>query len=103
MAEEDWNNPETRCFGIGLAGDAIDEVDERGNRIVDDTLLILLNSHYEPVPFVLRAHSSNTPWELVLDTQEPTGKREYQDVEGGETYELASRSVAVFCLRREEE
>ena len=103
MAEEDWNNPETRCFGIGLAGDAIDEVDERGNRIVDDTLLILLNSHYEPVPFVLRAHSSNTPWELVLDTQEPTGKREYQDVEGGEAYELASRSVAVFCLRREEE
>ncbi|HEX3034291.1 MAG TPA: glycogen debranching protein GlgX, partial [Thermodesulfobacteriota bacterium] len=53
MTEEGWSNPETRCFGLRLAGDAIDEFDERGNRIVDDTLLILLNSHYESVPFVL--------------------------------------------------
>ncbi|MBI1993855.1 MAG: glycogen debranching protein GlgX [Deltaproteobacteria bacterium] len=48
MTEEDWNKPETKCFGLRLAGDAIEEVDQRGNRLVDDTLLMLLNAHYEP-------------------------------------------------------
>src|SRR5262249_33654874 len=27
MMEEDWDNPDTRCFGLRLAGDTIEEVD----------------------------------------------------------------------------
>ena len=51
MSDEDWSNSESRCFGLRLAGDAIEELDDRGNRIIDDTLLILLNAHHEAVPF----------------------------------------------------
>lgn len=68
MTEEDWNNPEIRCFGLRLAGDAIEEMDMRGNRIVDDTLLILLNAHTELILFVLPAHRAKVRWELILDT-----------------------------------
>src|SRR5256886_2284442 len=49
MTDEDWANPEMRSFGLRLAGDAIEEVDGRGNRVADDTLLILLNAHHETV------------------------------------------------------
>src|SRR6185369_9804373 len=56
MTEDDWNNSETRCFVLRLAGDAIEELDDRGNRLVGDTILIVLNAHYEPLPFVLPAH-----------------------------------------------
>ena len=70
MTEEDWANPGTRAFGLRLAGDAIDEVDERGEPIVDDTFLILINGHCEPLPFVLPAHQSGVRWEPVLDTRE---------------------------------
>jgi glycogen operon protein len=102
LTEEDWNNPETRCFGFRLAGDALYELDKHGNRIVDDTMLILLNSHYESVPFVLPAHRADIKWELVLDTREATGRREHQAMSGGETYELESRSIALFLLLKDE-
>ncbi|MGH9915836.1 MAG: hypothetical protein ACRD63_11185, partial [Pyrinomonadaceae bacterium] len=49
-------------------------VDERGNRIVDDTLLILLNAHYEPLSFTLPAHRRGVRWERVLDTREAVSK-----------------------------
>jgi glycogen operon protein len=88
MTEEDWNNTETRCFGLRLAGDAIEELDEHGNRIADDTLLIILNAHHEPLPFVLPAHRPRLRWELMLDTREPLGKGSQQIRRGGEAFEL---------------
>jgi glycogen operon protein len=99
MAEDDWNNPYVRCVGLRLAGDAIDEVDERGNRIVDDTLLILLNAHHEPVRFILPAHRPRLRWELGLDTREATGKAPHRLIRGGEPYELEARSLALLRLQ----
>ncbi|HKA32512.1 MAG TPA: glycogen debranching protein GlgX [Candidatus Binatia bacterium] len=101
MTEDDWNNPETRCFGLRLAGDAIEELDERGNRVVGDTLLILLNSHHEPLPFVLPAHKPRLRWELLLDTREPVGRDGEQVRRGGEVFDLEGRSLALFRLHGE--
>ena len=99
MAEDDWNNPYVHCVGLRLAGDAIDEVDERGNHIVDDTLLILLNAHHEPVRFVLPAHRPRLRWELGFDTREATGKAPHRLIRGGEPYELEARSMALLRLQ----
>ena len=46
------------------------KVDSRGNRIHDDTLLMLFNSHYEAVPFVLPEIKPKQQWQLLLDTRE---------------------------------
>jgi len=35
-----------------------------------DTLLMLFNSHYEPVPFVLPELKPKQQWQLLLDTRE---------------------------------
>jgi isoamylase len=102
MTDEDWNNPHARCLGLRLAGDAIEEADTRGNRIVDDTLLILLNAHYEPLSFLLPAHRATVRWELILDTRGPSGRRRHRLMRGGESYELEARSLSLFRLRREE-
>ena len=45
MSDEDWNAGFVKCLGVRLAGDLIDDVDERGEPIVGETLLILLNAH----------------------------------------------------------
>ncbi|MBI2090939.1 MAG: glycogen debranching protein GlgX [Deltaproteobacteria bacterium] len=103
MTEEDWNNPETRCLGLRLAGDAIEEMDQRGNRIVDDTLLILLNAHYELIPFILPAHRPHLRWGLLLDTREAIGKDRDRVMRGGEAFEVEARSLALFRLRGTEE
>jgi isoamylase len=101
MSDEDWNDPFARSLGLRLAGDAIEEFDERGNRIIDDTLLTLLNAHYEPVPFVLPTHPSELGWELILDTREVTGRRLHPLLRAGHSYELEARSLALFRLREE--
>ena len=101
MTEEDWHDESRRCLGIRLAGDAIDELDERGNRIMDDTLLILLNAYHEPISFVLPAHRAGVRWVQLLDTRETVGKRKArQSAKGGQTYKLESHSLALFCLQK---
>ena len=101
MTEGDWTNPHTRCFGLRLAGDAITEPDEMGRRIVDDTFLVLLNAHHEPMGFTLPAHRKSVRWEPMLDTREPTGRRRARPLRGGQVYEMWPRSLAVLRLRRE--
>jgi isoamylase len=103
MTDEDWANPEIRCFGLRLAGDAIEEVDERGNRVVDDTLLILLNAYHEMIPFVLPAHRRKLHWWVVLDTSEPTTRREQRQLRGAAPYPLKDRSLVLLRLPRHDE
>jgi glycogen operon protein len=101
MSDEDWGNPETRCFGLRLSGDAIEELDDRGNRIIDDTLLILINAHHQTVPFTLPAHRRKVRWEVLVDSHEPIlDRRRHRPMRGGEVYELRDRSLAVLRLPR---
>jgi glycogen operon protein len=99
MTDDDWNEAIARALGLRLAGDTIEEVDIQGERIVDDTLLMLLNAHHETVPFILPAHRPGVRWEVILDTRQPDGRHTHPAVNGGETYDLQGRSLAV--LRQE--
>ena len=97
MTGQDWDNSESRCFGLSLAGDAINETDARGNRIVDDTLLILLNAHFEAVPFVLPELKAHCQWRLLLDTREGMVRLSPR-MRRRATYQMEARSLALFSL-----
>jgi glycogen operon protein len=97
MTPEEWTNGLTRCLGLRLAGDAIEEVDEAGNAIRDDTFLLLLNAHHEPVDFVLPAHRPRMRWELLLDTRDWTVKP--HAFRAGDTYQMEARSLVALRLR----
>jgi glycogen operon protein len=96
MTDEVWNSPDVKCLGVRLNGDAIDEVDERGQRIVGDTLLLLLNAGSTPIPFVLPATSPLERWETLIDTADPwtSGRR----LRAGDRYHLVSHSMAALRL-----
>ena len=60
MAEEQWNAPSARAFGVVLFGDSID-VDDEGEEICGDTMLILFNAdHQETVNFNLPKIEGNS-------------------------------------------
>ena len=99
MSDDDWN-VFTRCLGLRLAGDAIADVDADGRPIVDDTLLLLINAHWEPIAFVLPAHQRGVRWEPLLDTREPDGQPRPRPFRGGQTYPLEARALALFRLSR---
>ena len=102
MTDETWNSPDVRCLGVRLNGDAIDEVDERGERIVGDTLLLLLNAERRPVPFVLPGDGADERWETLLDTADPWPPPRW--LRAGERYEPArpvdGRADAAASARR---
>jgi isoamylase len=100
MTEEEWNNGFTRCLGLRLAGDTIEEVDEKGQPIIGDTYLWLLNAHHELVPFTLPAHHARVRWTLVLDTKEWDTSPRGATFRAGEQYPLEGRSLVVLRLRR---
>jgi glycogen operon protein len=102
MTDDDWNNGFARCLGLRLAGDAIEEVDARGNPIIDDTLLILLNAHHEPVNFVLPAHRRKVRWQVVFDTNDEKINARQRLIRGGSDYLLAARSMVLLRLPRHE-
>jgi glycogen operon protein len=98
MTDEQWAGPGVRTLGVQYAGDAIEERGPRGERIVDDTLLVIFNADERPVGFTLPNHEAARRWELVFDTIHPTFAGAHGEFDGGSTYRVAERSVV--CLRR---
>jgi isoamylase len=101
MTDEDWTQGYVRCLGIRLAGDAIEEADPQGQAIVDETFLVLLNAHHEPLPFILPAHKRGVRWQPLLDTALSRDRQKQVTIlKGGECYDLEARSLAVLLLRQ---
>ena len=99
MSDTEWSSWFIRCLGMLLGGGTIDVRDRRGRPIRDETFLVLLNAHYEPVPFVLPG-LHNVDWELIMDTF-----RDPSFVAAGETYgsavcyDLKDRSIVLLRLK----
>jgi glycogen operon protein len=97
MTDEMWNSPDVRCLGVRLNGDAIDEVNERGERITGDSLALLLNAGEDPVSFVLPATRPDERWDMLIDTNDPSLPP--RRLTANDRYDLQSRSMAVLRLR----
>jgi isoamylase len=68
MTDRDWDAGFSKAIGVFLNGDAITEPDPRGQRVVDDSFLMLFNAHSDPVAFTLPPARFGKSWEVVLDT-----------------------------------
>jgi glycogen operon protein len=97
MTEADWNAPFAKSLGVFLNGQALEGVDQRGERRTDDSFMILFNAHHEPQPWTLPSVDWGPRWREVLDTT-----RGSVDPEGGavmaagQLLTLASRSIKVL-------
>jgi glycogen operon protein len=96
MTDEEWGLGWVRCIGLQLSGRNLDHVDALGQPLRDNTYLIMVNPHWEPIRFWLPNGSSERRWTLVLDTR-TAAVPEPSPVKTGEFYELIPRSLAVFC------
>ena len=94
MNDEQWAEPNARSIGIRLAGDEIGDLNDRGEPIRGDTLLLLFNSHWEELPFTLPAARQEHVWESMLDTARPEDPPKMY--EPGQQFPLFGRSVVVL-------
>ncbi|XVQ12213.1 glycogen debranching protein GlgX [Spirillospora sp. CA-255316] len=99
MAEVDWAAGFNKSFYIFLNGDAISEPGQRGERIRDDSFLLLFNAHDGDLRFVLPSALYGGMWSKVIDTADPLlAEEESPVVKAGESVMMEARSLQV--LRR---
>ncbi len=67
MNDEDWDDGFARSVGVFLNGEAITDRDSHGQRVTDESFLLLFNAHYEPIDWTLPKQWGNW-WDAVLDT-----------------------------------
>ncbi len=96
MTDEMWNAPDVRVLGVRLNGDAILEVNERGERISGDTLLLMFNSGPDAVSFALPEGAPAERWQTLADTADQWGRARRR--RGGERDPLQGRSMAILEL-----
>ena len=95
MSESDWQQDFARCFGVYLAGGAIERRGRRGEPIRDSNFLLLLNAHHEAIPFRVAELLIAKAWTALLDTarDDPFHVRPLAAHEG---YPLQGRSLALL-------
>ena len=96
MGDDDWDAGSAASVGVFLNGEAITDRDRRGQRVTDDSFLLLFNAHHEAIDWTL-PKQWGLWWELVMETTGPD--REGQVLAGSETLQVAGRSVIVLLRR----
>jgi len=96
MTQEEWHTGWVRCIGLKLNGQTLDDVNAAGELIRDDTFLILLNPHHEPVRFTLPPPREGTAWEMLVDTGCKAVPGTSKPRRLRKTYQLIPRSLAVL-------
>ena len=99
MTDRDWSTPYARAMMVFLNGDAISEPGPRGEPVRDDSFLILLSAHHEPLTFTLPAARFGRRWAVTLDSAAGrVGEAGGAEHRAGGQIALASHSM--MALRR---
>jgi isoamylase len=95
MTDEEWHLGWVRCLGFQLSGRMLEQINDVGQPVVDDTFLLCLNPHHEPIKFYMPDNGNQAQWALVMDTRTADEPDELR-VCPGEPYELVEHSAALF-------
>ena len=95
MTSKDWDSGFGKSLAVFLNGEGIREPDERGQRIVDDSFLMLFNAHHEPIEFSLLGGEYARNWHVVLDTAADAGD-ETPDLSAEDMLSVVGRSTVVL-------
>jgi len=94
FSDDDWNTHWYRALAVLLNGRTLAITNEEGHPIIDESFLILVNAAAEGVEFTLPAPPADTPWSLVVNTEDLDDP--FAEVEIGEKVIVGGRSIRVF-------
>jgi isoamylase len=98
MTDEDWSAGFAKSLTVFLNGDGISEPDQRGQRVRDDSFLMLFNASENDLKFAVPPPRYGEQWSRVFDTSMTLESVTDTAARPGDTIEVRSRSVQV--LRR---
>ncbi len=101
MTDEDWETGYARSIGVFVNGTTIPTTDTYGERIVDDTFLLLFNASPEAIGWRIPGPEWGRRWTVDLDTAEPRrGAKRTVNVKPSEDFMVVERSLLVLRSTR---
>jgi glycogen operon protein len=94
MSREEWETSFIRCMGMLLNGELMHEMDEYGNNLRADILLILVNSYWEPISFTLPHEVVGAQWKVLVDTDREDRAEQEEVVQN--VYQIQARSLVLL-------
>lgn len=71
MTDEQWNAGYAKAIEVFLNGEEIPARGSQGERVMDDSFMLLFNAHYEEIEFLLPEGLRDRHWQVIIDTKEP--------------------------------
>lgn len=99
IPEEDWGCPDIKTLGFVLSGDGLDDYNQKGELLTDDTFFVCMNFHHEGVDFNLPSDHQAVKWEKVISTVTVNEPTDNMIISAGDCFTLPARSVEVFVKR----
>lgn len=94
MTDSVWHADAARAIMVRIDGESLDEFDDDGVRLRDDTFLLLLNASGAALGFVLPPAPNGSRWERLLDTAEAEWARPM--VPRGGKYRVRGHATVLF-------
>jgi isoamylase len=96
MNEAQWREGSIKTIAIFLNGEAIDTVNHRGERILDDSFFMLFNTDSKVLEFVIPPELRQWEWRMIIDTTKPRFIRRGQHYHNQQTIRVEGRSFVML-------
>ena len=97
MTPEDWDFEFGKALMVYLNGNAITETTARGERITDDSFIMIFNAHHEDIEFTLPKKDLGASWRLIVDTSDSGGYPDEEKLIAAEgTIKVQPRSTLIL-------
>jgi glycogen operon protein len=96
VTEEQWMDGSSKEIAVFINGEEIPARGKRGERLMDDSFLLLFNAHHEAVEFMIPVGLRDRPWVVVIDTTKPHFIDQGPTFKGHTSITVEERSLMVL-------
>ncbi|MGD0189058.1 MAG: glycogen debranching enzyme GlgX, partial [Roseiarcus sp.] len=101
---QDWERPSAHFLSFMLSGEAGHyHLTAAGEPETDDTFLVIMNAHHEPISCRMPSFDTSVVWELAFDTSVADGlDGGGRQLKPGDTYAVTPRSFLLLSRQKSE-
>jgi glycogen operon protein len=104
MSDEDWDSGFGKSVSVYLNGNGIPDLDQRGQRVTDDSFVLCFNAHHEPIEFTMPPKEFGPAWVTVIDTAVGSGdSSDVTPIGAGDAVQVEGRAMIVLQAAPESE
>ncbi len=97
MTDDDWDAGFARSVAVFMNGGTIPTTDSYGERIVDDSFLVIFNASDQPIEWCIPGPEWSRRWTIDLDTADPRrGTARTVNKRPGDVLDVLDRSMVVL-------